>query len=193
MKTLTFAKKFINLKYEIAQAFEVISDGKCGCLSKGCFNIGKHQLEINDKDFGTTDKKIVDRMWSLRPTANLLIHTGTRNSLLVIDVDKRNDGLSNLIKLRKEFPEMDDTFIVETGSGGFHYYFKCNDFIESSTNIPYGGIDLRGENGYVIGPGSSHKSGHSYKVVNDVRVNKISNKLIEFLKSCYRQLKEKPS
>jgi hypothetical protein len=65
-----------------------------------------------------------------------------------------------------------DTLIVRTGSGGFHFYFlhpgfyvRCSKGSERVSLAP--GVDIRGDGGWVVGPGSPHKSGNAYYVVRD--------------------------
>lgn len=65
---------------------------------------------------------------------------------------------------------LNSTVVVQTGSGvGGHVYFIApDDFaVKSSAGTLGPGIDTRGAGGFVVGPGSPHKSGNIYRTVND--------------------------
>lgn len=100
------------------------------------------------------------------------------NNLLVIDVDARNGGVESYQRLVDEFPEIQGCgLIVETGSGGGskHLYFKLNASLRTSRpmtkdangkRVPvYPGIDFK-HSGFVVGPGSMHRSGRTYTVLS---------------------------
>lgn len=74
--------------------------------------------------------------------------TGKISDLLVVDVEKGGDP-SNL-------PQ--DTTIVSTGGGGYHYYFKFEEGIRNKARIK-DLIDWRGEGGYVVSPNSVSEKG----------------------------------
>jgi len=69
------------------------------------------------------------------------------------------------------------TFTIETGSGGKHYYFICED-IEKPIRLKqeeYGDLgDVQYEGKQVVGPGSLHPSGNTYKMVKDEEIKKTS-------------------
>jgi hypothetical protein len=96
---------------------------------------------------------------------NLGIRTGQINRLLVVDIDAKKDGVENFQKLQKEIGILDDTWRVNTGGGGFHLYYKLREDqrFSNSSDMIAPGIDIRGENGYVVGPGSNHVSGKRYQ------------------------------
>jgi hypothetical protein len=85
--------------------------------------------------------------------------TGRINGIVVIDFDVK-DGwtLDALYDAIQEYGELPDTLMVDTPSGGRHfYYYDPETELSSHTRfldkkIP---IDLRGNNGYVIAPGSA--------------------------------------
>ena len=54
---------------------------------------------------------------------NTGIPTGVKNNLLVVDIDVKDDGLAEFKKYIEEHGDI-NTFIVETPTGGFHYYFN---------------------------------------------------------------------
>lgn len=88
---------------------------------------------------------------------------------LVLDVDPRNGGSQSLVQLLDLVPEIAGAgMIVETGrrDGGKHYYFKAPEGVALVTHLKgFDGIDAK-SNGYVIGPGSYHASGNTYRIVH---------------------------
>lgn len=90
-----------------------------------------------------------------KSTVNLGIITGKISNLVVVDIDPRHGG-------RRDALIGYETVIVETGGGGWHYYFKYKEGIQNFAGIAEG-IDIRGDGGYVIAPPSMHSSGNQYK------------------------------
>lgn len=86
-----------------------------------------------------------------------------RDNLLVVDVDPRNGGFDSASKLPIDLRET-ATFIVATGGGGFHYYYRIPDGVSLSYKIKeYDGIEFK-TSGFVVGYGSMHASGAMYEV-----------------------------
>lgn len=90
------------------------------------------------------------RKWFENTNCNLAIRTG--NGLAVIDVDVKNsdEGKKLILEKLKEFP---NTFTVQTPSGGYHFYYRVDRLVKCRVRV-HEEIDIRGENGYVVGPGS---------------------------------------
>ena len=87
--------------------------------------------------------------------------------LVVLDIDNKD--------FIKYFDEKLNTFTVETGSGGRHYYFICNEsFAKCYYVLNNKAGELRVKNSQVVMPGSIHPNGNAYKIINDIPVNKIS-------------------
>ena len=102
------------------------------------------------------------RQWAERwPDANWAIATGGK--LVVIDIDPRNGGNETLAKLEAESGPQHCRHIVRTGGDGLHWYLSTPVPIRCGKLGP--GVDVKGEGGYVIAPGSNHISGDSYKFV----------------------------
>lgn len=98
--------------------------------------------------------------------------TGRLSGICVIDIDVREDGIQNWMKLT-DIPlgeiEKLGTMVVKTGGGGYHVYFKFNRLWMNHWGSPNNivrGVDIRTDGGYVIGPGSLHKSGKTYDIVD---------------------------
>lgn len=88
---------------------------------------------------------------------------------LVLDVDPRRfkDGENQL----KDFCDKIglttlDTFIVETGGGGVHAYFKKPSWWEVRSKVPgFPAIEIKTEGQFVIGAGSRHPNGSEYRII----------------------------
>ena len=78
----------------------------------------------------------------------------------MIDVDAQHGGLESLQEIKDL---VDPTMTVKTGGGGYHFYYSVDGSVKNRTNV-LKGIDVRGDGGYVVAPGSKHKSGNFYTI-----------------------------
>ncbi len=107
---------------------------------------------------------------------------------LVIDVDPRgfNEGDKPHQRLSKMFPELKDSMVVETGSGGLHIYLKKPaDFITKKHHPDFKGIDFLRAGDFVVGAGSVNsetKKGYTIVKGDFQSVSTASTKLLEMLK-----------
>ena len=94
------------------------------------------------------------------------IRTGIISGIFVIDFDLQKDDHT-----RETYQHLIDTygipntFIVQTGNGGYHWYFKypmeleeLDRMIPNHTNLLNCSIDVRGEGGVIFAPGTSYIS-----------------------------------
>jgi predicted P-loop ATPase len=131
----------------------------CTCsLGAECGSIGKHPM-VPWRNYEDNAKG---------PSGGYGIQTGSFNNVFAVDLDKRpnKDGITAFTDLAQGRP-IPDTSSVITPSGGVHLYFRLppNVFIPSSRGVLGTGIDIKGEGGYVVGPGSPHKNGGIYQEV----------------------------
>ena len=151
-------------------------DGVCTC-SEGvkCGTAGKHPM-VRWKEYEGDD----EGEYCKGPGGDYGVPTGSRNGFFVVDLDvkpaKGIDGLEALAALG----ELPDTLTVATPSGGWHLYFKmpraqpvggqtsAAQTIHNSVSKLAPGVDIRGEGGFVVGPGSHHKNGGVYTVQQDL-------------------------
>jgi len=98
------------------------------------------------------------------------IQTGHFNGIFVIDLDVAPDknGIAALVALAAGRP-IPDTLSVLTPSGGVHLYFRLppGAHVPTSRGVLGSGIDVKGEGGYVVGPGSPHRRGGIYRVEDE--------------------------
>lgn len=114
---------------------------------------GKRPLTQRGFLDATSDRSRAHAYWNAHPGANIGIPTGERSRLLVLDVD----NFTSLEVLEAERGKLPETTTVKTGSGGIHVYFRypAGETIRNSAGKLGPGLDVRGEGGYVIAPGSA--------------------------------------
>jgi putative DNA primase/helicase len=123
--------------------------GKAPILGGGVYN-------------ATNDLKELKDYFRKHPSANYGIATGQVSNLIVVDVDGER-GKQSLRKLIAEHGELPKTVVVKTGKGR-HYWFRPGRMISRNSAGRLGqGIDIRGDGGYIVGPGSVHESGRLYR------------------------------
>lgn len=140
-----------------------LSQGQCECGDDKCEALGKHPRVSNWQH---------SPVWSdeqLETMLQFTISTGFGVCLdnhLVIDIDPRNGGNESYAKLVKD-TGLDYMaiagFVVATGGGGRHIYFRRPEGSYLTHLTDYPGIDFK-TSGYVVGAGSLHKSGADYEV-----------------------------
>ena len=133
-------------------------------------------------------KRPIDREWQICPNKspflqkdieqwgekgkNAALVTGTVSGVVVLDFDVEKDGEGNPIEgidaVLGRIAQMGlpPTAMVETGGGGLHLYFAIAEGarISSSTGKLADKVDVRGEGGCVVFPGSRHsKTGNVYR------------------------------
>jgi putative DNA primase/helicase len=148
-----------------------IRNGQCACGKANCSSPGKHPSTANGSKDASCDEADIRRWFSNGIAFNIGIATGSASGLAVLDVDPKNGGDETV----KQFT-IPPTMEVVTGSGGRHYYFTIPQGIEirNSQGKLAAGIDVRGENGYVVAPPSLHASGNDYRWAVDPRGVKIT-------------------
>jgi hypothetical protein len=98
------------------------------------------------------------RAWFQKwPSANIAVVTGAISNLIVFDIDSKHGRSS------KEF-QMPVTVWSKTGGGGEHVFFRHpGKHVPNSSGSLFGvGVDIKGDAGYAILPGSFHASGNYY-------------------------------
>lgn len=109
----------------------------------------------------TTDLQGIRDLWRNgfegdRTDYNIGIRCGKRPDglyLTVLDTDPKNGGDSTWRELCDRYKIDLDTPAAWTGTFGIHYYTLSKEEIRNSASQIAKGIDVRGEGGYVLGPG----------------------------------------
>ncbi len=120
----------------------------------------KKPFELNwtgDVNYAFDDEKLKEH---IKNNGNYGVLTGV-GDLLVIDCD-----VPEIVdEVKKKLPE---TLMVQTGSGGVHFYFFCPDFekkiIMQIGKVHYGECQWKGQQ--IVGPGSLHPNQNTYEVIN---------------------------
>ncbi|KQR80512.1 phage/plasmid primase, P4 family [Sphingomonas sp. Leaf343] len=91
--------------------------------------------------------------------SNIGIATGAVSGLLVLDLDT-DEAIAHA-----ESCGLPDTLTVRTGKGRHVYFAHPGGKVGNRAGI-FPGADIRGDGGYVVGPGSVHPSGSAYEWEN---------------------------
>lgn len=134
-----------------------VLEGRCSCGDPACNAPAKHPRTSSGFKAGTQNTTQIKRFFQNR--ANVAIATG--NGLMVVDVDlhRNPDALRDFEEKHGALPE---TLTAITGKGGLHFYFRVDRRVPCSSNRVFPGIDIRGDEGYVVAPPSLHASGQPY-------------------------------
>jgi len=146
------------------------ADGKSGCFkSKNdqgmCESPGKHPLLKGWQRKATTSEIEILRWRKQYPLCNFGVASG--QGIFVVDVDPRHGGDETLRELEEKYGGLPDTVQVLSGGGGQHFYFRAPAGVklpnDKNGQLLGPGIDIKGDGGFVVAPGSLHKSGGRYE------------------------------
>ena len=124
---------------------------------------GKEWIETGAKNFATNDMEKAIALFDKYPRCNTAILTGRVSGIVVIDIDApgpshATDGMASLKE--RGFTLPDTGPIVQTPTGGRHYYFKYPEGkVISSTSGILPGVDIRADNVHVVAPPSTTPDG----------------------------------
>jgi|GEM_PF-768086 len=141
----------------------------------------------------TNESEQVERLWQRDPKAAIGLSTGDTQSvgdgfaLMVLDIDRKNgiDGMAPLRELETEYGVLPETSVIETPTGGFHYYFTIpmGLGIGNSAGKIGSGIDTRCNGGYVIAPGSVLEGRGRYNVISEAPIAELPQAWIDLLRN----------
>ena len=126
--------------------------------------VEREKYPARSHSFKTASTDAADaEAWFKNDNYNLGVVPGL--DVVVLDIDPRNGGDVSFAQLEIDFGMLPPTVEVVTGAGGFHRYYRL-----PSTNVgrlkgklaKYPGIDFKGPNGHLVGPGSVHPNGNFY-------------------------------
>jgi len=171
-------------EHRIFGLHEIEEDGSCACGNPRCEAQGKHP---KIKSWQKVPVWSDEQFYTFKESGSFDSGYGVLcNGLIVIDVDARNGGVDSFRKLSEKIPDiMGAGLVVNTGSGGGSQHF----FFKNPSNKPlkshhkdYEGIDFK-SSGFVVGCGSTHKSGMKYELAfGEVgNIDDAPPKLIELL------------
>ena len=139
--------------------------GGCSCWRADCSSPGKHPRVAGGLTVASVDAATIAQWWRRWPSANVAIRTGAVSDVVVLDVDPAHGGDQSLDALLSHHGPLPPGPVVQTGSGGRHFYFAHpGGVIRNDAGRRLGpGLDIRGDGGYVIAPPSRHTSGSPYR------------------------------
>ena len=138
-------------------------NGNCLCGNKECEAEYKHPLISSwqhTPEWSDEQLEVMDMTGQFKTGFGVIV-----DGLLVIDIDPRNGGEISYQKLCIDTVtdyKKESSFVVATGGGGHHIYFKAPNETRLKGKLDqYPGIDFK-YSGFVVGSGSMHKSGNPY-------------------------------
>lgn len=165
----TLKKAFVKLNMPIFPIHPVF-DGRCTCGDPKCTDQGKHPKVASWKDERTTNAGKINAWIDQYGACNWGGATGKVSGVFVVDVDPRHGGADTLNALELQHGKLPNTRIHRTGGGGAHIIFSIpkGTVIKSGSNVLGPGVDVKGEESYIVLPPSRHISGGEYEILNDV-------------------------
>lgn len=145
-------------------------------LPDGAFFTEKSPYVKGGFHSASADEDKVRGWWKKWPKALVGMPTGRASRIAVMDLDRhpdKPDGVKGLKSLGFK-PEGLSNLYSTTAGNGIHLYFKWLEGVGNENKHILdgcGGIDVRGEGGYVIAPGSMFDDGRRYAEVDLSQVN----------------------
>ncbi|MBT9156800.1 MAG: hypothetical protein DDT37_01790 [Firmicutes bacterium] len=138
-----------------------LANGRCTCGNADCASPAKHPLTQNGVKDASADPDVIAGWWRRWPNANVGIATGGVSGFFVLDVDGEA-GAESLRELEAQYGKLPNTVEQLTGGGGKHVLFKLPKHGVKNAVALRGGLDVRGDGGYIVVPPSVHSSGREY-------------------------------
>ena len=131
----------------------------------------------------------IKNLWDVPPYAwndacGLGIVTGEKSGVIILDIDKKNNGVEDWIKYLEKNGGDIQTPKARSANGGLHYYFRYNDRVkhlknascmaedETGKRYPW---DIRTDGGQAVMPGSVNNSGGLYEWEREYTVDELKN------------------
>lgn len=146
-----------------------LKTGFCSCNNINCTASGKHPKTFWRGKRNKLTGNEIRTLFSL-PNTNFGVCTGwnetKKRNLVVVDIDSMEHSILS---------KMPKTFGYRTGKLGYHFWFWTEKQIKNSVSLVDEKVDVRATGGYVVVPGSLHKSGNYYGFDEKVFGEKILN------------------
>ena len=104
--------------------------------------------------------------WS-RTDCNIGIATGAISNLVVLDLDTQEAVIT------AKWWRVPESSMVKTAKGWHVYYSHPGGIVKNRAGF-WPGMDLRGDGGYVVGPGSIHPSGAEYRLAENACLDNLA-------------------
>lgn len=176
--TKKFSKDYLSRGFSLLPLHTAVERNgvlTCSCGKEDCAAPAKHPLgnlvPKGLKDASSSPDKIKGWFSSLA-ARNIGIATGNVSAIIVLDIDVRHNGDKSLAVLEKKYEPLPKTLRWKTGGGGEHILFKYpGETIKNSAGMLGEGIDVRGDNGYIVAPPSRHITGNYYQLYDGVTLD----------------------
>lgn len=132
----------------------ILGGCSCGKKNDSC-PTGKHPMSMGWQKEATVDPKEITKIWKKHPEANIGLATGKISNLIVLDVDGKEG--EEVVAEKGHEP----TVISITGRGRQLFFAYPGEKVKNKVGL-WPKLDSRGDNGYVVAPGSLHKTGKLY-------------------------------
>jgi putative DNA primase/helicase len=154
----SYANYAMSLGWDPLPVWGVNADGVCACSNGGqCKSPGKHPLHNSWQSRERMTKPDAYELFAMSThPVNIGLRTGVVSGFWALDIDPKSGGTESLLSLESQYGKLPETRIHRTGSGGLHYLFDLpTDFevTNSRGRLPRG-IDVRGNGGFIVAPGS---------------------------------------
>lgn len=172
---LNYALHYAKMGYPLIPLHNVIINKdfkRCSCADgRFCEKPGKHPRTRKGHKNATTDQNRILEWWTKCPNANIGILTGVKTGIFVLDIDVKHGGEDSFETIKDYYRcELNDDYDCEgtltsySGSRGRHLIYKhpMEYKIRSSESRIDAGLDIKGEESYIVAPPSNHWSGRKY-------------------------------
>lgn len=116
----------------------------------------------------TTNQELILDHWNQEKnvSCNIGLQVGKETGLVILDIDVHGEnGFETLEVLENHFEKLPDTLVIDTPTGGRHYYFNYPSDVTIQRQVnAFKGIDILVD-GYVVAP-PSHIDGKAYKRIS---------------------------
>lgn len=127
--------------------------------------------------------RIIQRWWSDNPDALVGVPTGAPSGFWVLDLDLKPgvaDGHQWLEAMESANGPLPETRRAKTANGGTHIFFRHVNGVRNRGGLG-SGVDVRGEGGYVVMPGSVMSDGRHYKWISEAPIADAPDWLLELV------------
>lgn len=114
------------------------------------------------------NERIVKEWWRRTPDAMVGVPTGKPINAWVLDLDIKpgvGNGHEWLERMEDQYGALPETARAKTMGGGTHIFFKHVEGIRNRGGLGVA-VDVRGDGGYIVAPGSQAADGRSYEWID---------------------------
>lgn len=181
MTPMEAALSYAEQGWAIFPCHSITLEGRCTCGKMQCDAAGKHPRTLNGVKDATTDPDKIHRWFEMFPESNIGLACGEVSNVFAVDIDAKSGGFSSIEDYEAIRPDgpLPATLTSISGSGGRHLIYRMPHGMRIPNRIGWiPGVDIRGDNGYIIVPPSRHVSGGKYRWLNETTVSLAPSDLV---------------